>query len=556
MTWWPGGRQHAYAARAPAATRSAAVSAASTAPRAASHVPGPIERHRVVGEVARARPGGRGRSRSRAEQPCVREDVRDDAALAGVVAAGPRRPTLPRADRGRRRAPRSWTASSASSSCGSAATTRAPAPPSAARIASARAGTSSPGVATPTQTSAPGSWSGGARSQTIGIASHARPTSMVGRWTPTSLRDHGLAASAIRRRRRAAQRDHRRRRRRVGHATVWRDEPAGRGIARTGVTAILPGRAETCSAAGARGRRGAQRRGRADRLAPDPRVGPPRDAGLSHLDARRGPRAPTPPSRSQSMAADPRVGADDVVIPVVGECDDSWLNDARSVHVEAERRRTAAVATGRHRFERGRRRRRAPGCPASASRAASARRAASCRSSTPRVGVLAADELRRPQPADRRRAGRPPARARSRRRTTPELHRRPRDRRAALPHQLERIARRAGLGLARTGSVAYHGSGEIFVAFATGDERSVGDDELNPLFEAAVDATEEAVVNSLWAAQDVTGRDGHVVEALRTRRRSSCWLRRAGCPDAAGSGRRTSAGRARCRGGRAARACG
>ena len=82
------------------------------------------------------------------------------------------------------------------------------------------------------------------------------------------------------------------------------------------------------------------------------------------------------------------------------------------------------------------------------------------------------------------------------------------------PHQLERIARRAGLGLARTGSVAYHGSGEIFVAFATGDERSVGDDELNPLFEAAVDATEEAVVNSLWAAQDVTGRDGHVVEAL------------------------------------------
>jgi len=82
------------------------------------------------------------------------------------------------------------------------------------------------------------------------------------------------------------------------------------------------------------------------------------------------------------------------------------------------------------------------------------------------------------------------------------------------PHQLERIARRAGLGLARTGSVAYHGSGEIFVAFATDDERSVDDGELNPLFEAAVDATEEAVVNSLWAARDVTGRDGHVVAAL------------------------------------------
>jgi D-aminopeptidase len=82
------------------------------------------------------------------------------------------------------------------------------------------------------------------------------------------------------------------------------------------------------------------------------------------------------------------------------------------------------------------------------------------------------------------------------------------------PHQLERLARRAGLGLARTGSVAYHGSGEIFLAFATGNERSMPDDGLNPFFEAAVDATEEAVVNSLWHAEDVTGRDGHTVRAL------------------------------------------
>jgi len=82
------------------------------------------------------------------------------------------------------------------------------------------------------------------------------------------------------------------------------------------------------------------------------------------------------------------------------------------------------------------------------------------------------------------------------------------------PPQLERIARRAGLGLARTGSVAFHGSGEIFLAFATSDERSLPDDEINPLFEATVDATEEAVVNSLWFAKDVTGRDGHTVRAL------------------------------------------
>jgi D-aminopeptidase len=80
--------------------------------------------------------------------------------------------------------------------------------------------------------------------------------------------------------------------------------------------------------------------------------------------------------------------------------------------------------------------------------------------------------------------------------------------------QLERLARRAGLGLARAGSVAHHGSGEIFVAFATASERSFPDRELNPLFQAAVDATEEAVLCSLWAAVDTTGREGRLVRAL------------------------------------------
>ena len=82
--------------------------------------------------------------------------------------------------------------------------------------------------------------------------------------------------------------------------------------------------------------------------------------------------------------------------------------------------------------------------------------------------------------------------------------------------QLQRLARRAGLGLARTGSVAHHGSGEIFVAFATtgrvgrgaAREAAFADGELNGLFAAAVDAAEEAVVNALWAAPDVTGRAG------------------------------------------------
>jgi D-aminopeptidase len=80
-------------------------------------------------------------------------------------------------------------------------------------------------------------------------------------------------------------------------------------------------------------------------------------------------------------------------------------------------------------------------------------------------------------------------------------------------HELERVARRPGLGLARTGSVAHHGSGEIFVAFAT-SEGKLPADELSPIFAATVDATEEAVLNALWAAEDVTGRDGRTVRAL------------------------------------------
>ena len=121
------------------------------------------------------------------------------------------------------------------------------------------------------------------------------------------------------------------------------------------------------------------------------------------------------------------------------------------------------------------------------------------------------------------------------------------------PAQLERVARRAGLGLARTGSVAYHGSGEIFVAFATTDERSVPDD-----------ATRSAVPrhgrrDRGGCRQLALGGEGHDRPrgprrqgAARTTRCSSCSSRLSGCAGSAGSGRRTSAGRARRRGGRAA----
>jgi len=94
-----------------------------------------------------------------------------------------------------------------------------------------------------------------------------------------------------------------------------------------------------------------------------------------------------------------------------------------------------------------------------------------------------------------------------------------------LPHQLKRLARRAALGLARTGSVAGNGSGDIFLAFSTANPGAAKKDDLvkltmlpherlNPLFEATVQAVEEAIVNALVAAKTMTGRDGHKVIAL------------------------------------------
>lgn len=98
---------------------------------------------------------------------------------------------------------------------------------------------------------------------------------------------------------------------------------------------------------------------------------------------------------------------------------------------------------------------------------------------------------------------------------------------APLPSRsLERLARRTFLGLARTGSIMSHGSGDYAIAFSTaytiphevaGAQEKVSllrDDRLTPLFAATVDATEEAVYNSLLKASTVTGRDGHGAEAV------------------------------------------
>jgi len=100
-----------------------------------------------------------------------------------------------------------------------------------------------------------------------------------------------------------------------------------------------------------------------------------------------------------------------------------------------------------------------------------------------------------------------------------------------LPHQCARLAQRMGMGVARMGSYAAHGSGDLFLAFATGNRdlsrrageddprptvelRMVVDEHINPLLEAVVEATEEAIANAMLGSGTMAGRDGLTAHGL------------------------------------------
>ncbi len=328
----------------------------------------------------------------------------------------------------------------------------------------------------------------------------------------------------------------------VGHATVWRDEPLppdGRGIARTGVTvvdlggnlfrspvpaggAILNGAGE-CTGFIAAGEWGLA--GTPVFLTSTMQLGRVYDAACQLM-----------------MAEDPGIGSDDVIIPIVAECDDSFLNDSRQMQV-TQADVSAALYAARD----------SVGGPAPAEGAVGAGTGMSCLGfkggigtasrltpSGHRVGVLLLSNFgsqerltvdgvpvgRLLPPADDPAAGsanRPPAGSCIVVVVTDA---------AVDSPTCVRLARRAGLGLARTGSIASHGSGEIFIAIATGlrgpwtdargdgviplGARPVGPTgwDLDPLFAAVVEATEEAVLNSMLAAPTVTGRDGNTSYGL------------------------------------------
>jgi len=316
----------------------------------------------------------------------------------------------------------------------------------------------------------------------------------------------------------------------LGHATVWRDEPPppeGRGIARTGVTVLDPGGnlfrspvpaggAVLNGAGECTGFLAAAEWGLAETpvfLTSTMQIGRVYDAACELL-----------------IAEDPGIGADDVIIPVVAECDDSFLSDARRMQVTAADVRAALDAA-----------RASAGGPAPVQGAVGAGTGMSClgykggigtasrlvagytlgvlvltnfgeRDRLTIDGVPAGRLLPEPGPAA---APAPPPAGSC---IVVVVTDGPLDHAAC-----ERLARRAGLGLARTGSTAHHGSGEIFLALATGLRAPRGTGpagaalagrDLDPFFTAAVDATEEAVLNSLLAAGTVTGRDGNTSYGL------------------------------------------
>jgi D-aminopeptidase len=303
----------------------------------------------------------------------------------------------------------------------------------------------------------------------------------------------------------------------VGHVTVVRDEPdppRGRGIARSGVTAVVPRepgrlRAEPV-VAGVAVLNGAGEMTSSLQISEWGVLETP-----IYLTATMSVGRIYDGAVAAAVAADTAVGVDDVVIPVVAECDDSWLNDARTVQVEAaDAGRALAAASGE-----------------AAQGAVGAGTGMICfdykggigtasrEAAGGRVGVLvlanfgAREDLR----VDGVPVGRLLGVARD---GAPEQG----GSCIALvatdaplnSAQLSRLARRAGLGLARTGSVGHHYSGEIFLGFSTSSRSPAAEygENLDPLFSAAVDATEEAVLNALWSAERTEGREGRVVEAL------------------------------------------
>lgn len=227
----------------------------------------------------------------------------------------------------------------------------------------------------------------------------------------------------------------------------------------------------------------------------------------------------------------------DVVIPVVCECDDSWLNDAAGPHVKPEHVFEALDSA-------------APGpvaegsvgggagmmcCDFNAGIGTSSRRLPQ-REGGYVIGVLVMSNFG--TMPELRIDGVPVGEmleARFR-----KFHKRGAENYGSiiaviatdaplLPHQITRLCKRVALGIGRCGSYAAHGSGEIVIGFSTANHipretskmvyrmRALLDRSINPLYAAAIEATEEAIINALFVADTLEGHSGHVAPGLPAR---------------------------------------
>ena len=312
----------------------------------------------------------------------------------------------------------------------------------------------------------------------------------------------------------------------VGHATVSYDEPPppeGRGIARTGVTVVDPGGdciadpvpagvAILNGAGELTGRSQIEEWGYAETpvfLTSTMQLGRVYDAACRLLFA-------------EAVAHDGRSTFGEVIIPVVGECDDSWLSDPRAMHVDIDDVRAALdAARAGGEFAQG-----AVGAGTGMSCLGWKGGIGSASRVLPDGHVIGVLLLTNFGSAERLTIAGIPVGQRLGRDGAEEpppagscigivVTDAPLDAPAC-----ERLARRIGLGLARTGSVAHHGSGEIFLGMANGLRRSgcggppLTGRALDPYFAATVDASEEAVIASLLNATTTTGYQGRTMQAL------------------------------------------
>ena len=329
-----------------------------------------------------------------------------------------------------------------------------------------------------------------------------------------------------------AQRHHGRRRasasatRRSSRATGR--SSSAQGPVRTGVTVVVPHGADALERAGLRRLPPAQRQRRDDRPRVGPRIGHADDAGRDHQHAQR--RASSATRSSPTPSTRPTRRTRSWSLPVVGETYDGLLNDINGFHVRPEHLRRGPGRGGRRAGRRGQRRRRdRDGLPRVQGRdrdGVAGRPGATLGGYT--VGVLVqANYGKRDLAAGRRRPGRRGDRAstRSRARTTraeaPAAATPPPGSGSIivvvatdaplLPHQCERLAQRAGLGIARAGGTGGHTSGDLFIAFATGN-RLPTDDEDRPDRRVATTSGRSATASSTRCS---------TASSRRPRRRSS-----------------------------------